>query len=129
MDTDQLRKFALFEGMSDEDLAASVEVFEPIRRMAGERVTKEDDFGYSLFLILEGRVKVEAGDQKLAELEAGDHFGEVSLVTGEKRNATVTALETCELAKTMIWDFGALTERYPILAQRVKAVADQRLNE
>jgi len=129
MDIESMRGIALFEGMGDEELAASAAMFEPIRRMAGERVTKEDDFGYSLFLVLSGSLSVDAGGTVLAEISAGDCFGEVSLVTGEKRNATVTALETCDLAKIMTWDFAELTAKDPELARRIKAIADERMND
>lgn len=121
-----LREFALFDGMSDEELTASAALFEPIRRVAGERVTKEADFGYSLFLVVSGRLSVGVGGDIVDHLEAGDCFGEVSLVTGEPRNATVTALEGCELGKIMIWDFTELTANNPTLAARVKAIADER---
>ena len=126
MDIETLRTFDLFEGMSDEELTRKLELFEPIRRMAGERVTKKDDFGYSLFLVIAGRLSVDAGDGVIAEVGAGDCFGEVSLVTGEKRNATVTALETCDLAKIMMWDFDELLTEHPVLAARIKAIVDER---
>lgn len=129
MDIETLRGFELFEGMSDDELESEVALFEPIRRLAGERVTKEDDFGYSLFLVVSGRLKVDIGGDEIAEIEAGDCFGEVSLVTGEKRNATVTALETCELAKIMTWDFETLLVEHPILAGRIKAIADARTHD
>lgn len=128
MDIETLRGFALFAGMTDDELTASADQFESIRRMAGERVTKEDDFGYSLFLVLSGRLSVDTGGEVVAEIAAGDCFGEVSLVTGQKRNATVTALETCELAKIMTWDFEELTSKNPELASRIKAIADERRN-
>ena len=121
MDIETLRGFSLFEGLSDDDLEREVVLFEPIRRMAGERVTKEDDFGYSLFLVISGRLSVDHGGEIVAEIGTGDHFGEVSLVTGKKRNATVTALETCELAKIMTWDFDTLLAEQPLLAGRIKA--------
>ena len=129
MDIETLRRFELFEGMSDEELARKVDLFEPIRRLAGERVTKEDDYGYSLFLVVSGRLKVDIGGDEIAEIQAGDCFGEVSLVTGKKRNATVTALETCELAKIMTWDFGSLMEEHPVMAARIKAIADERTHD
>jgi CRP/FNR family cyclic AMP-dependent transcriptional regulator len=129
MDIETLRGFELFEDMSDDELVRNVALFEPIRRLAGERVTKEADFGYSLFLVVSGRLKVDIGGDEIAEIEAGDCFGEVSLVTGEKRNATVTALETCELAKIMNWDFETLLAEHPILAGRIKAIAGARTHE
>ena len=129
MDIETLRSFDLFEGMSDDELARTVDLFEPIRRLAGERVTKEDDFGYSLFLVVSGRLKVDIGGDEIAEIEAGDCFGEVSLVTGKKRNATVTALETCELAKIMTWDFDKLMDEHPVMAARIKPIADARTHD
>jgi len=129
MNSDTLRKFSLFEGLDDEVLERQAKLFEPIRRMAGERITKEEEFGYSLFLVISGRLSVDRDGEVLDEIGAGDCFGEVSLVTGEKRNATVTALETCELAKIMVWNYDVLTKDYPELARRVKAIADQRMKE
>jgi len=126
MEIETLRKFVLFEDMNDEELERKTALFEPIRRMAGERVTKEDDFGYSLFLVVSGRLSVDAGGEVLAEIGEGDCFGEVSLVTGQKRNATVTALETCELAKIMTWDFDVLLKEHPILARRIETIANER---
>ena len=126
MDHSELAGFALFEGMSEDELKHSAELFEPIRRLGGERVTRIDDFGYSLFLVLKGRVRVEIDGENVAELGVGDHFGEVPLVTGKKRNATVVALETCELGKIMTWDFQELMETHPVLAERIKAVAADR---
>ena len=126
MDAADLDQFPLFDGMSDDELALAASLFEPIRRMAGERVTREADFGYSLFLVLKGRVSVNHDGDQIAELGVGDHFGEVSLVTGNKRNATVTALETCELGKIMTWDFQDLLQQHPTLAARIEAVAKDR---
>ena len=129
VDTETLRGFALFDGMTDDELEASAAMFEPIRRLGGERVTKEDDLGYSLFLVVAGRLSVDSGGTVLAEIGTGDCFGEVSLVTGEPRNATVTALETCELAKIMTWDFGELMAKNPDLAARIQALADSRKSD
>ncbi|MCP5024879.1 MAG: cyclic nucleotide-binding domain-containing protein [Actinomycetia bacterium] len=108
------------------ELEQSAALFERIRRMAGERVTREADYGYSLFLVLAGRLQVEVDGETVAELGPGDHFGEVSLVTGQKRNATVRALETCELGKIMVWEFKELMDLHPSLATRIEAVAADR---
>lgn len=116
----------LFQGMSDEELQDCGQLFEPARVLMGDVLTAKDDFGYSLCIVLEGRVKVEVDGERVAELGAGEHFGEVAMVTGAKRNATVTAMETCQLAKIMIWNFDDLTERSPNLAARLKAVAEER---
>jgi small-conductance mechanosensitive channel len=68
---------------------------------AGETVIKEGDEGDSLLLILKGEVDVSinaaSGLKSIATLYERDFFGEYSLMTGEKRNATVTALKDSEI--------------------------------
>lgn len=126
MNHESLKVSSLFHDMSDEEAEAAAALFEERRYLMGDDVTREDDFGYSFFIVLDGRVRVNVGENEVAELGTGDHFGEVSLVTGEKRNATVTALETCHLAKIMTWDFPKLLEEHPALAEGIRASADAR---
>ncbi|MEM7339597.1 MAG: cyclic nucleotide-binding domain-containing protein [Actinomycetota bacterium] len=116
----------LFDGMSDAERETAAALFQPVRVLMGEQLTSEGDFGYSFFVVLAGRVKVDVGPDEPVELGPGDHFGEVSLVTGNRRNATVTALEGCELAKIMTWDFPELMNQHPALASRIQASADER---
>ena len=126
IDHNVLANVPLFKGMSDEELQGCAKLFEQTRVLMGDVLTAKDDFGYSLCIVLEGQVKVDVDGEMVAELGAGEHFGEVALVTGAKRNATVTAMETCQLAKIMIWNFDELTEKSPNLAARLKAVAEER---
>ena len=127
MDHQALASVKLFDGMTEDELKHCAKAFEePIKRVGGERVTRKDDFGYSFFLVLGGSVQVHYGEEAVAKLEKGDCFGEVSLVTGEKRNATVTALESCELAKMMSWNFTELMGTHPKLAERIKRLVDER---
>jgi len=116
----------LFDGMSEGDLKNTANLFDQTRVLMGDVLTAKDDFGYSLFVVLEGAVRVEADDDTTVDLGPGDHFGEVSLVTGNRRNANVIATETCQLAKVMIWNFEELTEKSPILAERLRAAAAER---
>lgn len=62
-----------------------------------EPVFRHGDLGAGAVLIRSGRVAVRAGDKTLAELEAGDFFGEVALVTEETRTADVVCTEDSEL--------------------------------
>lgn len=62
-----------------------------------EPVFRRGDLGAGAVLIRSGRVAVRAGDSTLAELEAGDFFGEVALVTEETRTADVVSTEDSEL--------------------------------
>ncbi|MFM7137434.1 MAG: cyclic nucleotide-binding domain-containing protein [Planctomycetota bacterium] len=103
-----LSRTALFAGLGDElTRRLAAEAVERVYAI-GEPVTREGDHpGTSMFVILSGRVAVSTreGDGpvlRLAEFGAGESFGEMALLTGAPRTATVTALEeTCviELGK------------------------------
>lgn len=76
----------------------------------GDIIVTEGEEGHSLFLLVSGEVKVftrgERGEHlQLAELGAGDFFGEVSLLTGKPRTATITAksvVNAIELTKSAV---------------------------
>jgi CRP-like cAMP-binding protein len=59
-------------------------------------VIREGDVGHELFLISDGEVKVERGGSEVARLAAGDFFGELALLSGQPRNATVVASRPLE---------------------------------
>jgi cAMP-dependent protein kinase regulator len=83
----------------------------------GKDVIKEGDPGDSIFLVKSGRVKITTNKGgkiiSLAELNAGDFFGEISLVTGKPRTATVTAETQAELLELKKADFDSILEKHP----------------
>jgi putative ABC transport system ATP-binding protein len=78
--------------------------------IAGDVIIRQGEAGEDFFLISDGTVEVMRESHDVAELGAGDFFGEASLITGEPRNATVVAkdnLDTYVLGKP---DFRAAIE-------------------
>ena len=72
------------------------------RVSAGQPIVVEGEPGNALFIILSGRVEITRASSQgdivfLAERANGDHFGEMTLIDGAPRSATVTAVETCRL--------------------------------
>lgn len=126
VEASDLVAFDLFSGLTPDQLDSCAGLFSEQRVLMGERLTEKDDFSYSLFLVLDGAVKVSVDGAVVATLGSGDYFGEVGLVRGERRNAEVTATETCRVAKLMTWDFEKLTETHPVLADRLEAKAAER---
>lgn len=126
MQVDQLRSLSLFEGLPDNDVAEIAAQFTECEIVAGSSLAKQDDFAYKFFVVLDGEVDVHRDFKHIAEMGPGDFFGEVALVTGEKRNARVTAKTRCRLACMMSWDFKAMTQQYPTVAARIEAIAEQR---
>ncbi len=87
----------------------------------GKPLVRELEVGDSLFVILEGRalVTVDAGQAvplSLGELGRGDAVGELSLLTGELRSATVTAAGRLEALRIDSLEFDALLARHPRIA-------------
>jgi rhodanese-related sulfurtransferase len=92
--------------------------FERVNAARGEVVIREGDEGDYYYVIQSGRFQVErlvgGADVLLAELKAGDAFGEEALVAEAKRNATVTALTEGQLLRLNRPDFIELL-REPLL--------------
>ena len=101
---------------------------------AGARLMTEGDFGSSMFALVEGSVSVTvAAGRKdalaIAELSAGDFVGEMSLLTGARRSATVEALTevvAVEIPKIALEDILA---RAPDLIDRFGTVLARRQTE
>ena len=92
----------------------------------GEVVFHQGDPGDSLHLLQQGRVKValdaeSGGEAVIAILGPGDMFGELSLVDGEPRSATVVALETVETASLARGDLLRCLREHPVAMERLLA--------
>lgn len=98
-------KSPLFEVLTDEERAALVREMELETHDEGSVIITEGEQGSSMYLIVSGEVKVYTrasggqGNVYLAKLEEGDFFGEVSILTGKPRTATITASQRTELLR------------------------------
>lgn len=100
----------------------------------GEIIVRQGDATSSMFLIVGGRVAVSArGDagasQKLAVLEAGASFGEISLLTGEPRTATVRALSEATLVEIDKETLAPILQANPALVAKLDAIIQARRRE
>ena len=94
---------------------------------ANETVINKGDAGDSMFLILKGNLKVHDHEHSVAELKAGDLFGELSLLDSEPRSMSVTTLEPTRLGIIYRNDFYAVLKQFPDLTQDIIAVLNSRL--
>lgn len=102
------------------------------RFKAGEVIFSEGDPGDKLYLIESGSVEVHrAGSEgeKIATLAAGDSFGEMALISGEPRNASVKALSDVSALTISKDDFARLLETSPRLKQEVSRLFLQRIEQ
>lgn len=91
-----LRPLPIFAPLSDEQIEKLADQTAVKRFYAGEALFRQGDEGDSLFVVVSGRARVEFRNargerQVLAIRQPGDFFGEMSLLTGERRSASVTA--------------------------------------
>jgi CRP-like cAMP-binding protein len=103
----------------------------PGRYRQGEVIIREGDPGYEMFFIESGLVQVVRGTGSrtllLAELGGGDVFGEMALLTGLPRSATVTALSDVDVWAMPQTDFDELVAAYPNLALALSRLLSERL--
>jgi putative ABC transport system ATP-binding protein len=88
-----LRAVDLFRTLTPTQLTDVAEKMKKRQYLAGDTVIREGEPGEEFFLISEGEVDVVRADHEVARLGRGDFFGEVALISGEPRNATVLATE------------------------------------
>lgn len=98
---------------------------------ADEPVIRQGEAGASMFVILSGRVAVTVQQPgtvavRLAELSGGDYFGEMSLMTGAPRSATVTAIEETRLLEVGKDSFRSILAAEPDLVDRLGAALEKR---
>jgi CRP-like cAMP-binding protein len=112
-----LRSMSLFEEFTEQEMAAFLDLVDPVTSPAGTIIVRQDDPGDSMYLLISGSVRVihrRDGKQfELATLGAGDFFGEIALVDDGPRSADVEAMADCELLRLDQAVIRALAGVYP----------------
>eukprot|EP01012_Entosiphon_sulcatum_P027329 TRINITY_DN3292_c0_g1_i1.p1 TRINITY_DN3292_c0_g1~~TRINITY_DN3292_c0_g1_i1.p1 ORF type:complete len:1141 (+),score=200.87 TRINITY_DN3292_c0_g1_i1:35-3424(+) len=116
------------EGFAD-DLASQLK---PRTAHPGEVILKQGDRSREVYFVTSGELSVTTRDPKgnpaeVARLRFGDCFGELALLTGSPRMATVTALTECSLLCLQRLSFDGLAARYPGCARQVVDAGAVRL--
>ena len=95
---------------------------------AGEAIVRQGASGDSMFIVLSGRVRVtlEPSGQEVAVTAAGGFFGEMSMLTGEPRTATVRALDDSRVLQITSGAFSELALSTPSLLEHVTTVVTNR---
>lgn len=128
--TAALSAVPLMQGMSARHLRKVAERGQVVEHKSGHEVTEEGGRGVGFHLILEGSAQVEVHGAARRELGPGDYFGEVTLLDGKPRTATVRAgdsgLRTWSLTDL---DFNTILDEEPSMARPLLKVLAQRLRE
>jgi CRP-like cAMP-binding protein len=122
-----LRKVAIFAGTPDYVLAsvaliAHEETFEP-----GQTIMNEGDFGDSMYIVVDGQVRVHRGDMTIITLGAEASVGELAVLDPEPRSASVSAATDTMLFRIDKEPFDEVMADHPEIAQGVIRALCQRI--
>jgi signal transduction histidine kinase len=134
MKKDEKKKIiGLFDGLDENTINDLKQNLKTISIKKGERIIRETEEGYCLFIILKGKVEIEKEVKHseppiapLTVLEEGEFFGEMSLLNGEPRSANAIALEDTELLEIPEEEFQRLCFSHPnIMFNLVRALSER----
>jgi CRP/FNR family transcriptional regulator, cyclic AMP receptor protein len=128
--TQIMRRVALFEGLSDRELAAVAGAAKERRSDTGDTIVHEGESGVGFFVIADGSARVEAHGERLATLNPGGSFGEVALLDDSgRRTASVIAESPMRVFGITAWQFTPLLEQHPALAVKIAKSLARKLRE
>jgi thioredoxin reductase (NADPH) len=120
-----------FPDVPSETLEREVERMQLRRFLSGQTIIREGDPANSFFILTKGAASVRQngpdGEREISTLKPGDFFGEIGLLTGTPRNATVRATAPTEVLELDAAGFRDLVESSQLTKDRVQASAVERL--
>ncbi|HEX6761740.1 MAG TPA: cyclic nucleotide-binding domain-containing protein [Gaiellaceae bacterium] len=107
-----LKRVPLFAALSERQLRKLSSKLKNRQFSPGTAVVREGSMGgVGFFILVSGDATVSEDGRDVAKLGPGDHFGELGLIAGRERTATVTADATLDCLEMPVWDFRELVER------------------
>jgi len=116
---DLLKKVSLFSNLSKRHLNEISKHADQVPIKAGEVLAQQGKKGWEFIFIVEGKAKVEKDGKVIRHLSAGEFFGEISLIDGEPRTATVIAESDMTILIVHRRSFGHLLDTIPGLQGKI----------
>jgi len=117
------------QGMTDRTLEAIGDLAVEVEFAPGETIVREGDVGDAFFVITAGNAVVEHNGAPLQELGEGDFFGEISLIDGQPRTATITATDEVSALSLGREEFQRLVEEHPSVRLELLMALTERLRK
>jgi CRP-like cAMP-binding protein len=108
-----LRKVELFDGFTAKELEAVASVCRPAQFRDGDKIVTEGERSARMYVITEGTAEVRVHGEKVDEIGPGDYFGEIAVIDGEPRAATVTATSPVSTLSLASFNVKALLRTSP----------------
>lgn len=116
---EHLRKVPLFSRMNQRQLERLGQLADEIEVGLDEVLAEQGRVGHEFFIVLDGHLMVLDGRKPIAQLHPGDVFGEIALLDGRPRTATVRAEGITRLLVVGHREFHALMDEFPDLRKTV----------
>jgi CRP-like cAMP-binding protein len=125
--TELLKRVPLFRGISNKHLGIIAQGSDEVRVLSGRTIAKQGSMRREVFIIIDGKARVERDGKLIARLKRGDSFGEMSLIDGMPRSATVIAEGDVSVLVVDPRSFLALLEDAPAVSRKVMSALCERL--
>jgi CRP-like cAMP-binding protein len=123
----QLRNVPLFAGCSDRELKKIGESVKEVHFPAGRVICEEGEQGGGLHVVVEGDTKVEVNGRTRRRMGPGSFFGEIALLDGGARTATVIAESDVTTLSLPMWSFKSVLKEHPTMALKMLEEVGRRL--
>ena len=128
MDPRDVQSIPLFAGLSKDDQKVVAQYADEVDVEPGARCSREEGrLAYEFFAIKAGTAEVKLGGQHAAALGPGDFFGEIGLLAGDRRVASVVATTPMSLVVLTGSQLRAIDSRMPGVAERIRSAMAQRM--
>jgi CRP/FNR family transcriptional regulator, cyclic AMP receptor protein len=132
---DHFSSLHLFSLLAERELEAVRGLFTELHVESGRVLARQGTLGHEFIIIIEGSASVDRGGVHVADLGPGDFLGEISLLDGGVRTATVTATTPTTIMVASTQEFNTLlgtvptiaVQMLPALAHRVRMLSDDAL--
>jgi CRP-like cAMP-binding protein len=122
-----LAQVRLFRGCTPEELDQVASATTEVDVSSGEVLCQAGEAGHEFFVVVKGNARVAMSDREIATLGPGSFFGEMALIDGGPRIATITAVTPMRLLVLHRREFRRLLTSRPALVAEVVAVIGERM--
>jgi CRP/FNR family cyclic AMP-dependent transcriptional regulator len=126
---DSLREVPLFADLAGRDLKRVADSMKEMSFAPGQEVVAQGKSGVGFFVILEGSARVTQGGEDRGLLTAGDYFGEMALIDGDDRAASVHAEGNLRCATMTTWNFRPFVRDHPDISWALLTALVKRVRE
>ncbi len=125
--SDRIKGVPLFAEFNDKEIQRVAGIAKEVHFPEGRVIARQGESGVGFHMIVEGEASVTVDATEHAVLQPGSYFGEMSLLDGRPRSATVTATTDLTTVSMTSWDFNGLLDQYPELSRKLLIELCRRL--